>query len=137
VTNVTLKTVVWAGLLAGLSALLHAQIAGNPGSAEALYSQLQSVGLDKTRVYKVRGGALDRGPMHISLEDGTVAFTADVNGRITGAFFRGDGEILLSPPDATERLSLAFFTGAAILEEKFSSAYLRFDDDEYSELRAF
>jgi hypothetical protein len=137
VTNVTLKTAVLAGLLAGLSPLALAQIAaGNPGSTEALYSQLQSVGLDKTRVYKVREGALDRGAIHISLDDGTIAFTADVDGRITGAFFRGEGEILLSPPDSTERRSLAFFTGAAILEERFSTAYLRFDDDVYDELRS-
>ena len=136
-TNVTLKTAVLAGLLAGLSASALAQVAaGKSGSAAALYSQLQSVELDKARVYKVREGALERGAIHISLDDGTIAFTADVNGRITGAFFRGDGEILLSPPDSTERRSLAFFTGAAILEEKFSTAYLRFDDDVYSELKS-
>jgi len=137
VTNVTLKTAVLACLLAGVGRLALAEIAtGKPDSAEALYSQLQSVGLDKARVYKVREGTLDRGDMHISLDDGTIAFTADVNGRITGAFFRGDGEILLSPPDATERRSLAFFTGEPILEERFSTAYLRFDDDVYSELRS-
>jgi hypothetical protein len=137
VTNVTPKSAVLACLLAILSPLAFPQTAADaPGSAGALYSQLQSVGLDKTRVYKVRDGALDRGAVHISLDDGTIAFTADVNGRTTGAFFRGDGEILLAPPDSIERRSLAFFTGAAILEEKFSTAYLRFDDDVYSALKS-
>jgi hypothetical protein len=137
VTNVTLKSAVLACLLAGFSPFAFVQTSADArGSAEALYSQLQSVGLDKTRVYEVRDGALDRGPVHISLDAGTIAFTADIDGRITGAFFRGDGEILLAPPDSTERGSMAFFTGAAILEEKFSTAYLRFDDDVYSELKS-
>ena len=48
---------------------------------------------------------------------------------MTGAFFIGDGEILLQPPNRMERASLALFTGTAILEEQFDSAYLRFNDD--------
>ena len=104
-------------------------------AAEDVYLKLQRVGLDKSRVYKVRDGAIDRAAIHISLDDGTIAFTADINGRITGAFFTGDGEILLTPPDRTERGSLAFFTGAAILEEKFSTAYFRFNDDVFDQVK--
>ncbi|HEV2697703.1 MAG TPA: hypothetical protein VGU90_06900, partial [Terriglobales bacterium] len=104
-------------------------------AAEDLYLKLQKVGLDKSRVYKVRDGAIDRAAIHISLDDGTIAFTADINGRITGAVFTGEGEILLTPPDTTERGSLAFFTGAAILEEKFSTAYFRFNDDVFDQLK--
>ena len=57
--------------------------------AEALYLQLGQVGLDPARVYQVRGASLDRAAIHITLEDGTIGFTQDVMGRITGAFFRG------------------------------------------------
>jgi hypothetical protein len=135
VTNVILKTAVLAGFCAAVACAMPRTAADTPGRAEALYLKLQSVGLDKTRVYKVRDGALDRGRIHIALDDGTIAFTADVDGRVTGAFFRGDGEVLLSPPNATERQSLALFTGAAILEEKFSTAYFRFNDDAYGELK--
>ena len=103
--------------------------------AGKLYLQLQNVGLDKTRVFQVRGAAIDRGPLHISLDDGTIAFTEDVAGHVTGAFFEGEGEVLVMPPDEVERASLALFTGAAILEEKFITAYFRFDDDTYEELR--
>ena len=101
---------------------------------EPLYAQLGQVSLDPTRVYRVRGASLNRSAIQISLDDGTIAFTQDVMGRITGAFFEGDGEILLSPPDEVERRSMSLFTGMAILEERFATAYFRFNDDAVSEV---
>lgn len=106
-------------------------------SAESLYLQLRSVGLDPARVYRVRGAAVDRTAFNITLDDGTIAFTADVAGRVTGAFFEGEGQILLSPPNQIERSSMALFTGSAILEERFASAYFRFNDDTFAELQPF
>jgi peptidase M1-like protein len=103
--------------------------------AEALYLQLGKVGLDRTQVYQVRGAALNRPGVQISLEDGTIAFTQDVMGHITGAFFEGDGEVLVTPPSEVERRSMSLFTGMAILEERFSTAYFRFNDDVPLELR--
>ncbi len=104
-------------------------------SAEALYLQLRSVGLDSSRVYKVRDVSFDRAASHITLDDGTIAFTEDVAGRVTGAFFEGDGEVLLIPPDQVERASMGQFTGAAILEERFLTAYFRFNDDTFAQLQ--
>ena len=102
--------------------------------AETLYFELSNVELDATRVYQVRGASLNRSAIQISLEDGTIAFTRDVMGRVTGAFFEGDGEILLTPPNAVERQSMSLFTGMAILEERFATAYFRFEDDVTPEL---
>ncbi|MGA3348254.1 MAG: hypothetical protein ABSC33_04475, partial [Candidatus Sulfotelmatobacter sp.] len=65
------------------------------GPAESLYLQLSNVGLDSARVFKVRDSSIDRPSIHITLEDGTIAFTQDIFGKITGAFFEGDGEVLL------------------------------------------
>ena len=104
------------------------------GPGHELYQRLQSAALDPHRVYHVREAGLDREDIHISLEDGTIAFTEDVFGRPTGAFFVGQGEVLLVPQDRSERLSLGLFTGSAVLEEKFSSAYFRFNDDTFLEL---
>jgi hypothetical protein len=115
--------------VAGVAPRLHS------GPAEALYLQLRSVGLDKSRVYHVRAASLDRAALHITLNDGTLAFTEDVAGRVTGAFFEGDGEVLLMPPDQVERASMSLFTGAAILEEKFLTAYFRFNDDTFRDLQ--
>jgi hypothetical protein len=109
----------------------------NPAArpAEALFLELGRVGLDPARVYQVRGASLERSAVHITLEDGTIAFTQDVMGRVTGAFFEGDGEILLTPPNEVERKSMSLFTGMAILEERFATAYFRFNDDTMTELR--
>src|SRR5439155_3267787 len=104
-------------------------------SAETLYLQLRSVGLDKSRVYRIRETSFDRAAFHFTLDDGTIAFTEDVAGGITGAFFEGDGEVLLVPPDQPERASMAMFTGAAILEERFVTAYFRFNDETFAELQ--
>jgi hypothetical protein len=106
------------------------------GPAETLYLQLRSVGLDKSRVYHIRETSIDRAAIHITLDDGTIAFTQDVGGHITGAFFEGEAEVLLTPPNQVERASMSVFTGAAILEERFSTAYFRFNDDTFAELQS-
>lgn len=129
-TKVT-KLLVWAWMIFGSAGILSAGTI----NAEALYSQLGNVGLDPVRVYEVRGTQFNRGAIQISLDAGTIAFTEDVVGRVTGAFFEGDGEVLLVPPDQAERSSMALFTGAAILEERFVSAYFRFNDDTFNELQ--
>jgi hypothetical protein len=104
-------------------------------AAESLYLQLGSVGLDQARVFRLRDVSIDREAFHLTLNDGTIAFTEDVAGHVTGAFFEGEGEILLSPPNQYERASMVLFTGGAILEERFSTAYFRFNDETYAELR--
>ncbi len=141
VTKVLLKTrglrvaaAIWLAVW-GLSLLCPAAESMPEKPAEALYLQLGHVGLDPTRVYQVRGASLDRSSVHITLEDGTIAFTQDVMGRITGAFFEGYGEVLLTPPNSVERRSMSLFTGMAILEEHFETAYFRFNDDAANELR--
>jgi hypothetical protein len=104
-------------------------------TAESLYAQLSSVGLDPSRVFRIRDYSLDRADLHITFEDGTIAFTQDVAGRVTGAFFEGEGEVLLPPPTKGERASMALFTGSAILEERFITAYFRFNDDTFADMQ--
>lgn len=103
--------------------------------ATDLYRQLSSVGLDPGRTYAIRDAAVNREEVHLIFTEGTIAFAQGINGRITGAFFEGEGEILLVPPNQVERGTLALFTKAAVLTEKFSAAYLRFSDDLYKELQ--
>src|SRR6266853_6731419 len=108
-----------------------------PQTSGELYARIRSVGLDPQRVYHVRDASIDRPNLHIDLDDGTLAFTEDICGRITGAFFEGEGEIRLRPANRVVRGSLALFTGMAILEEQFTSGYLRFNDDTAALLRPF
>ena len=107
----------------------------NPGPAVTLYRQLRDLGLDSARVYHIRDAGLDRGEIHITLNSGTIAFSQSVEGRVTGAFFDGDGEILLVPPNQVERTSMALFLGTPILEERFSTAFFRFGDDTFERLQ--
>src|ERR1700758_4208990 len=92
--------------------------ADSPNNAEALYTQLRSVGLNPSRVYEIREATLDRSALNITFDSGTIAVPQDIYGRIPGAFFEGEGEILLHLPDHAERSSMALFTGMAILEEQ-------------------
>ena len=105
--------------------------------AEQLYLQLRSVELDAARVFDIRDGALDYPKLHITFDDGKIGFTSDVYGKITGAFFEGDGELLVVPPNQAERASMMLFTGAAILEERFHTAYFRFNDNMFSDLQPY
>ncbi len=133
----TIRILLFAGLcttIFPLCSLTGTAVAAEK-PAENLYLQLGNIGLDPSRVYRVRGASLSRGDIQLSLEDGTIGFTQDVMGQVTGAFFEGEGEILLSPPNEVERRSMGLFTGMAILEERFATAYLRFNDDVLSELR--
>jgi len=117
------------------SLVASAGVPENPAPAVELYRQLRDPGLDSSRVYKIRDAGLDRGEIHITLNSGTIAFSQSVAGRVTGAFFDGDGEILLVPPNRVERTSMALFLGTPILEERFSTAFLRFSDDTFERLQ--
>ena len=105
--------------------------------AEDLFLRLGGVGLDPARVYHVRDGHIDRPGLYLTLGDGTLGFTQDVMGHVTGAVFEGEGEVLVLPPDRAERSSLALFTGSAILEEKITFGYVRFNDGTYDELKPY
>jgi hypothetical protein len=115
-----------------LSALMACGITAHgqtqAGPATALYRQISEVGLDAKQVYNIREGALDREDVHISLDEGTIAFTESVNGHITGALFEGEGTVLIVPPNQVERHSLGMFTKSAVLNQRFTAAYFRFDD---------
>ncbi|MBZ5648215.1 MAG: hypothetical protein LAN37_13445 [Acidobacteriia bacterium] len=95
------------------------------GDALQLYRALRSNGLDRTRVFRVRDANVDVEDIHLTLTDGVIALMEPVAGHTTGAFFSGDGEVLVVPPTQRERESLALHTGAAVLEERFTTAFFR------------
>jgi hypothetical protein len=107
------------------------------GPVLPLYRALRNAGLDPHAVYKIREAAIDREDIHLWLNDGIIAFTQTIDGRVTGAYFEGEGEVLVRPPDRMERASLSLFTKEGVLEERFSSAYFRFNDDTAQELKEY
>jgi Peptidase family M1 domain len=104
------------------------QAQASTSSAVALYRDLLNPSFDVKDVYQIREVSILLEDLHISISDGTLAFMREVNGQITGAVFEGVGEVLLVPPNRAEKTSLALFTGSAVLEKRFQSAYLRFSD---------
>src|SRR5471030_268193 len=129
------KVLLLVSVLAGISAA--GQVAAPASGAVALYRDLLNPSFDVNDVYQVREISILLEDLHISISDGTMAFMREVNGHVTGAVFEGVGEVLLVPPNRAERTSLALFTGSAVLEQRFQSAYLRFSDNKIvSELRA-
>ena len=121
----------------GARMMAQAQAHAGPSSAAALYRDIVNPVLDPADVHGIREVSIEREDLHISLSDGTIALFHAVDGRVTGALFEGVGEVLMIPPGRAERSSLALFTGSAVLEQQFTTAYFRFVDDALvEELRA-
>ncbi|HWZ43348.1 MAG TPA: M1 family aminopeptidase [Candidatus Saccharimonadales bacterium] len=110
---------------------VHAQTAA--ADPVAVYRQLLNPAITAANVFQIRQVAFDREDLHVVLIDGTIGLLQAVDGHVTGAFFEGEGEITLWPPDRAEKTSLELFTGAGVLDQKFHSAYLRFLDDKLVE----
>ena len=68
------------------------------GDALQLYRALRANGLDRARVYRVRDAQVDIEDIHLTLTDGVIALLEPVAGHTTGAFFAGEGEVLIVPP---------------------------------------
>jgi hypothetical protein len=114
----------------------RAQQTATPTAPEALalYQQLDQVSVAPSQVYYIRDARITRGGISFYFDRGFVGFFTPVAGRVTGAVFLGDGEVLLIPPNPVEKRSLAQFTKSAVLEESITSAYMRFTDDTAREL---
>ena len=101
-----------------------------PSPAVATYRALLNPVISPSDVHHVRDVSIQREDLHLALSDGSIGLMRAIDGHVTGAVFEGEGEVLLVPPNRAERTSLALFTGAAVLEQKFTSAYFRFFDDK-------
>ncbi len=137
---VTRRQGVWAGALLVLACWAPGARAQAPtppvAPAVRLQHELDQVSLDPGQIYDLRDARLVRGGVSFYFDRGFIGFLRPVDGVVTGAIFAGDGEVLLIPPDPVEKLSLAQFTGSAVLEERFDFVYMRFTGREAQELLA-
>jgi hypothetical protein len=107
-----------------------------------LKRELASLSLDPNASYRVRDLRLTRGDVSIFFNEGVLMFAHPVAGHRVAAVFTttdteaGDGEVLLLPAQASERASLAAFTGSANLDEHFKVAILFFADNTLDEVNA-
>src|SRR5579864_1048587 len=100
---------------------------------------LRDMELDRAECYRVHDIQINKDDVHLYLTDGYLIFAKPVEGARMAAVFRsdveaGDGEVLLLPPDRSERRSLAMYTGSPNLDEHIDLAVLLFSDDTYANL---
>jgi hypothetical protein len=117
-------------LLAFAAPAAQAQRAANSNS---YYQNLRSL-LPGGEVITVKNLDLHRDAAVLSLRSGSVTFYPEVNGKVTGAVFRGEGHIHLTPATAEEKHNLAILTHAQEFDEDFDQVVLRFTDATAVEL---
>jgi len=100
----------------------------------AAYQQLRTL-VAGDDVVSVTNLALERDAATFTFTRGDIAFYPAVNGRVTGAVFRGAGHLHIAPPSAEERHNLRILSHAEEFDEDFDQAVLRFTDQTAEELR--
>jgi hypothetical protein len=129
-----LIAVAFAAIFGGSALPQHAP-PREPGEILSALNRLQA---DPAAVYKIEPGArieLRRGDAKLQFEDGMLAFLAPLDGKITGAVYSGRGHILAIPRDPVEKQQLGYFLGAAMIDQDFTTAYLRFTAEAAAELQ--
>lgn len=120
--------------------LPKAAVTGALPKAAEIAAALEKVTLDAAQTYHVRDLQLSRGDIKLYLTDGILSIVTPVNGRVFAAVFTtagtdtGDAEVLVFPPQRSERASLASFIQAPNLDEHFTSALFLFSDDTATDL---
>jgi Peptidase family M1 domain len=98
------------------------------------YLKLRSLGVSSEEI-RVQDFTLKRDAGIFVFKAGSFTLLEAVNGKITGAVFRGDASFTLAPPIEVERRNLAIFTKGKPFEEQFNSALFRFTDGTEEEIR--
>lgn len=120
--------------------LLGSLTAQPPGDAVAVARAIRASSLDAEECYRVRELNFSKGGARFYLTEGYLVLGKPIAGRRAFAVFTtdvegGDAEVLVMPPDRSERRSLATYTNAPNLNEHFDAAVLVFTDDTERELR--
>jgi hypothetical protein len=121
-------------ILVVLAASLHPLHAQRPPNANVYYTQLRGL-LPGGDVVAVKDLVLKRDAAVFTFHQGNFAFYGEVNGKVTGAVFRGDGHLHITPPTAEERHNLSLVTHTEEFDADFDQVVLRFTDDTATELR--
>ena len=110
--------------------MVHAQ---HPGNSNTYYQQLRSL-LPGGEVIVVNNLELHRDAATFTFRRGDFAFFGEVNGKVTGAVFKGDGHLHVTPPTAEERHNLSVTNHTEAFDEDFDQVVLRFTDATAAEL---
>jgi hypothetical protein len=103
------------------------------GNSDVTYQALRTVGFGES--VGVTDLTLKRDSATFHLHSGTLCFLAPVQGKVTGAVFTGDGNLVLNPPLPIEMGMLKLLTKSDVFSENFSEMMLRFTDATYDEVK--
>lgn len=122
-----------------MALLLSAALGQTGGGAGDLSRSLRETGLDSAECYRVRELSLIREDLRFYFTDGYLIFGKAVGTNRTSAVFTtdvegGDAELLLLPPNRSERRSLASYTGSPNMAEHFQAMVMVFTDSSHAEL---
>jgi hypothetical protein len=112
---------------------MHAQHTAN---ANTYYQQLRGL-MPGHDVISVSNLVLRRDAATFTLQQGNIAFYGAVNGKVTGAVYKGNGHLHITPPNAQERHNLSIFNHTEEFDEDFDELVLRFTDDTAAELHKY
>jgi hypothetical protein len=133
----SLRAVRVCALVCSVATVLAASAAENPApnapNSDPTYQQLRNLTLGGEAV-SVHNFDLKRDAATFHLRSGTVCFVTPVQGKVTGAVFVGDGNMVLDAP-SSERGTLKLLTKEDEFSESFSHLVLRFTDNTYDELK--
>ena len=126
-------------LLSAAAASMHPLLAQRAPNANATYQQLRGLSPASDAV-TVKDFVLKRDAAEFTFRSGSFAFYGPVNGKITGAVFKGQGHLHITPPTAEERHNLSVLTHSDPVpseefDEDFDQVVLRFTDSTADELR--
>jgi hypothetical protein len=110
---------------------LHGQQVANTNST---YHDLRTLS-PGSEVITVNNLEMHRDAATFTFSHGNFAFYGEVNGKVTGAVFKGEGHVHIKPPTAEERRSLALFNHTEEFDEDFDQVVLRFTDETAAELQ--
>ena len=103
-------------------------------NSDPAYQQLRNLTLG-SESFGVSNLTLHRDAATFHLRSGAICFVAPVAGKVTGAVFVGDGNLVLDPRLPSEIASLKMLTRESEFSENFSQAVFRFTDSTYDEIK--
>src|SRR5258708_21537757 len=101
--------------------LLSAQTTSPAGEAMSMYRQILHPAFSPEDVHRVPNVSIYRDDLHIVLPGAVIGLIRPVNGHVTGAFFEGEGHILLLPPSRARRTSRTLIILRRVIAHTFGS----------------
>lgn len=115
-------------------------ISGHPVSAQraananAAYQQLRGL-MPGSDIVNVKDLVVKRDAAEFTFHTGSFAFYSPVTGKVTGAVFKGEGHLHITPPTPEERHNLSLIAQTEEFDEDFDQVVLRFTDSTADDLR--